>query len=1178
MRTKAKAEVKDEADKKTSKYDAARMLRYMFIVNCHRINLSTLMEPLIESSPQAAKWFTSGCEEGDLEIDTLVGEFYEFLVKKFYTEVDSLKIPVGSVHDIPTAPGGSGRDPKYEVTPGFESYGPWMTRNYYNATIKVLKKIIFDNLCKHKRPLSVRIRDCDLLGGMIIQYLIRKSPLANGLLSFNNQFPADYVVNYGHYVDDSFHCPNFFIMPMLLHDTGCTREYCWMRNGDFFDTVGLYRDRTTIPDYVALLKNSSRRDYYKLFSMDLNEPLSILLLEQSASPTGWDVLDKYVQSAEIVLPTHFVLYKWLRKSCCLMPANLSLSMVRKVCSFKKVRVSSELLEMVVNTTGKRSTKFTWGNVMYNFRNVISRQGDYRLYHNAFGARGESALLAGLKDAYEHRILMNEALDDICDVSVYGNSPFEHSRPDGWRPRSGILDWLAFTWKSIKVGVPVGAVATICMSLYRRRLPSFNLVGPMFTCLGLVGVAVSAAYCLKTQFIDPLLVHEDNEPNDSISMLNHDLVQYGVEHPKVLMVPPKPPQSQQALSKNSPILFSQNDTDAIDLDLVMHQWTTEGMTHDIFDGSSVKIKPLMTRVPTSPYVIKPENCLRFKQFQLSSDCQFVVTENFVRYYGCPFGLMPAHSKFNTDSMLSRITKVDRRDVQLPRPYRIPSSRQIVPNGDLDYGPMDDVDMLQKQYLEHLKKDGNIPGFRHVTRLLEQGYVDEIPEVTKVFMKWNEMLVRFSLRDGKLFPEVKPRPIHNVPREFLASYGSFIYEAQLRFKKMADGKHSIVIPYGFRKGKRLTFHYAAENMSTLGNSLDRFFDDDSMDMLIYLLGDDSYFIEKLPRLPGENPDLPKYQVVCMDYSSYDATQGKSALMIEYAFLEEFLKVPKVVTRALYKLALNVLLVSHGKGDESERLYKLDIGAHRDTGGADTSLGNSIVNLSAWYTALCDIDRPYLSQKVMEEQFNKLGLVITMKNFSIYEDKAISEPIPGDFLRGIFMRDITGVVRWTPLPSPLIKVGKLQTPDIFKMYKKKALERLYPGIPLDKAACINNLRESASTLYQYKTLPIFRAFVTRWYNKDYVPIAKMFRNYSDSDLRGPSDGPQLYFDTDRALLSWKRHYGMEIDIANIESYFLSAPINTVLMDPIWLILAQDYTETDLLEHPEMFGDPAASGDHVS
>jgi hypothetical protein len=1180
MRAANNKAAKDEADKSSPRVDARRIWHYLGMVNCRTFNIEPMIESLIESSPQASQWFIGNCEEDCLDKTVLVGEFYEFMVKWFYSEIDSVKIPAGRLEDIPTAPGGTGRDPAYKVIPGFESYGGWMIQNYYMATIRILKKIVFDHLCRHRKPISVRIRDNDMLGGLIVQYLLRSSPLLNGLFLFDQRLTVDFEINYGHYEESNIVCPSFYVIPMLLHDTGCTREYCWMRNGESFDTVGLYRERTTIPDYVQMLKNSKSRCDYKLFSMDLKEPLSVFLLTQCANPTGWDVLDKYVQSAEIVLPTHFVFYRWIRKGCCFLPGNMSLDLYKKFCSFKKVRVSSELLEMVIGTTGKRSTKFTWGNVMYNFRSLISRDGEYRLFHNAFGAVGESVLLNGLKNAYEHRILMNETLDDICDVSTYGSGEFEHSRPEGWRPKSVVLDWLTFAFKILKVLVPVGALSTLCYSLYKRRLPNLRPNGVWSKRLCIMGCVAMFGYVFKLimQYVVPIIYSREKvNPLKSEKLVTHDLVQYGVSHPKVFLDTPAVLQSQIVLPDKSPKLFQDSDPDSIDLDLVMKNWTMEGMPHEVFDGSSIKIKPLMTRTPTSPYQIEPANCFRFKAFQLDKDCQHIVQENFIRYYGCPFGLMPAHSKYNTDSMLSRVTKVDRRDVQMFRPYEIPNLRQIVPNDDLSFGPMDDVELLQIQYLEHLKKDGNMPGFKAIERLMEQGYVDEIPSTTKVFMKWNEMLIRFSLKDGKLFPEVKPRPIHNVPREFLASYGSFIYEAQLRFKKMADGNHSIVIPTGHRKGKKLSFHYAAENMTSLGNSLNRFFDDDSMDMLIYILGDDSYFIEKLPRFAMDDPKLPKYQVVCMDYSSYDATQGKSALKIEYAFLEEFLKVPKVVTQALYKLAQNVLLVSHGKGDESERLYKLDIGSHRDTGGADTSLGNSIVNLAAWYTTLCNLDCCYMSQDILEENFKRLGLIITMKSYSIYEDRAMSEPIPGDFLRGIFIRDLDSVVRWTPLPSPLIKVGKLGTPDIFKMYRKKQLEKMYPGIPLDKAACINNLRECASTLYQYRSLPIFRAFVTRWYSQKFVRIARMFRNYSDTDLRGEED-VNLLFDTDRVLMSWKRHYGIELEIANLESYFLSAPIYTVLMDPIWLILAQDYTETEVKDHPEIFGEPATSGRYVS
>lgn len=209
-------------------------------------------------------------------------------------------------------------------------------------------------------------------------------------------------------------------------------------------------------------------------------------------------------------------------------------------------------------------------------------------------------------------------------------------------------------------------------------------------------------------------------------------------------------------------------------------------------------------------------------------------------------------------------------------------------------------------------------------------------------------------------------------------------------------------------------------------------------------------------------------CCDFSSFDQSQC-DLLKVGWVALR-YLGVPSAVHMALHKISeLPYVAQGHTGGaillDRTTRTL-------RDTGGADTTFGNSVVNAVCWFYVLLKGpgDRPFLATgEEVTQRFLELGLKAKVSRSKKIEDVS--------FLKGFFYRGATtGTNRfvWGPAPSRFIKMGKTAAP----------LSDLYPHLGPHEAAEAY-LASLAATFAEYSEVPLIRAFVRRYAKEGAVAL---------------------------------------------------------------------------------------------
>lgn len=477
------------------------------------------------------------------------------------------------------------------------------------------------------------------------------------------------------------------------------------------------------------------------------------------------------------------------------------------------------------------------------------------------------------------------------------------------------------------------------------------------------------------------------------------------------------------------------------------------------------------------------------------------------------------------------------------------------------PITEIADILREWLDHIT---DVPKRRKLEKAFhevkENGYsIDHIDfNQTSIEVKTDEITFKtrvevLSSGETLVWVQQKPRAIANIAPRAQAATGPYIYAATKRLKArwcspwnmeaywrtMHDFEACDEVlgeqPYTCGKWKVWVTYAGAMNAYDLSLWMAAVVNRIHPQVTAYVMvsGDDSL----VAVWNGETWDW--YEG---DATMYDQSESLGPLLSEYAALRA-LGVPENVITVLYQLAHARYMV-RGDGwtltiDRSERPM-------RDTGGADTSAGNSIVMGQSW----CHV----LTHNLNFDKFAELGLNMKMKR--------LSSPYDVTFLKGMwyhtdYFDQLTGLVLhhwWGPLPSRILKVGKcLRDPrTLYREHRKdlKAATQAFAG-------------DLALSYLPYLQVPVLRAFVRRFRPVVQGPhgprLAELGdQRRSDVDEKGPWkvhgwQGPYDAVDWDNV---YRRYNTSPEEVMEVEEMISMAEVGTFLEHPLFRKLAEvDY-----------------------
>lgn len=335
-------------------------------------------------------------------------------------------------------------------------------------------------------------------------------------------------------------------------------------------------------------------------------------------------------------------------------------------------------------------------------------------------------------------------------------------------------------------------------------------------------------------------------------------------------------------------------------------------------------------------------------------------------------------------------------------------------------------------------------------------------TDVFMKSNEML--FRQKNGVY--GLKPRVIINVSPKIQLLVGPQIYRAQQNLKETwpLDPEYHLVTMAG--KEVLISFSYAgASTDASLTIWMERALTRAAYPKIsIIVCGDDSLVIHDL------DGDWVAYEG---DASMFDQSQSFGPHKAARWFYLK-LGIDQDVLDILKKLTENTYYARSRKGYDVYRINKAKR-ALRDTGGADTSLGNSLIMAVAWFFVL--LRTPVWAKDEFIKSFLFLGFDMKLR---------VNDPTTSSFLKGMWYHTDHGMV-WGPLPSRILKMGKSLT-DPRILYRNKNLE----------VAAKRFLSDVAASYRCFLQVPFVKEFVETFYDAVqpvlYVPPGRTQVQHTD------------------------------------------------------------------------------------
>lgn len=421
--------------------------------------------------------------------------------------------------------------------------------------------------------------------------------------------------------------------------------------------------------------------------------------------------------------------------------------------------------------------------------------------------------------------------------------------------------------------------------------------------------------------------------------------------------------------------------------------------------------------------------------------------------------------------------------------------------------------------------------------------KVVTTTQVNIKTDEVLLK--IREEGYEDDTNgfiPRPIHAVDPQVTVTLGPSVHEATRLVKKIFHANclgraDKYVIKVRFAAGA------TQEDLSEWFNeALHGARHPEHPVVTIFVAGDDSTVVTPWGIFTG-------------DLSKCDRTISPPAVLAECAILRDLGVDPEDID--LLAATLRSQLRISVAGDDTVVFIKR-IG-ERNTGGVDTTFGNSICVIMAYHLALftmvhditltCEPVSLDAMTKHVQDVFEQLGLILKLRITPLPEGKYTDQP--PEFLKGWWLLNTSGTFTWTFLPSRFMKITKTvhdprktmrtvtERKNKTKLSLKEALSRFLTGIALSHE-------------------PFAQPSITRKIFKAWMALSHSNMSWQEdvnpihiTPSRQVAEPTDTYF-----LNACVSRYGGTLEIWSDFWFLLTrAKAGMVLFGPTWDWLAQDY-----------------------
>lgn len=276
---------------------------------------------------------------------------------------------------------------------------------------------------------------------------------------------------------------------------------------------------------------------------------------------------------------------------------------------------------------------------------------------------------------------------------------------------------------------------------------------------------------------------------------------------------------------------------------------------------------------------------------------------------------------------------------------------------------------------------------------------------------------------------------------------------------------------------------------------------------------------------------------DFSSYDTCQDVEVLDMCRRF-DILMGIDPYVANLMYQTHYSKIVLKHKDSKRTDHLSRKNLeinrtlAPRRDSGGANTSYHNSIVNLVIWLFCFTNKVSPFDLKTTIETH---LGFECKIK---------ISEDVRDvTFLKGKFWPCKSGL-HYGPLPSRILKCCSSLKPTI----------DVYPHVRKDKwnVTAEMFLFGQARVLEELLQIPIIRSFVKRFSGKytkeEVVKTEHLFYTYSPGNAREEIEEDECFDDM------YKRYNLSKEEIISMEKLLCNVAVFSTLPGA-WEKLLVDY-----------------------
>lgn len=386
---------------------------------------------------------------------------------------------------------------------------------------------------------------------------------------------------------------------------------------------------------------------------------------------------------------------------------------------------------------------------------------------------------------------------------------------------------------------------------------------------------------------------------------------------------------------------------------------------------------------------------------------------------------------------------------------------------------------------------------------------------------------------------PRPIHAVDPTVAVTLGPQIHLATKYLKTILNRQaFGRVGPY------HIKIYFAAGASDV---ELSKWFtaavygadDPDTRTITIFVAGDDSLLVTPWGILTG-------------DLSACDRTISLEALLAEASVLRD-----QGVTSGLLEILMASCHATLRASVNSTSNTCVFVTRHweRNTGGVDTTYGNSVCVIQAWHLAVILVlaDPPTLGAPLSQQHLSDINTTFT--NLGLSLKLRVSElPFrpgapPAEFLKGWWLpsTDRDGVVdfAWTFLPSRFLKCSKTLHDPRLTMRRGDR-----PSFDVAMARFMDGI---SSCLLEFGNPPMIRRVLTNWQ----LPGSEHFRWWEEENpiwVRAAHCAFQIT--DDDFLEACAVRYGQEVPFwAEFFELLAEVRVGSVFYHPAWTLLAADY-----------------------